>query len=126
MHMRLNKVKLWTRGVQSRTILNLVQGCMSGVTGYNFLCMVRQLEIHFRATVGKSGGYSGEIILQLLPTRCLKFINNNVTVHHDVSTQTSPNPNGYCCIFFGDLIIIHQLVHIVLFLCLPLGITTEM
>ena len=51
MHTRLNKAKIWTCGVETRTFLNLAQGCMSVVTGDSFLCRVRQF--HVRATEGK-------------------------------------------------------------------------
>ena len=50
MHMKLNKAKLRTCGAEMKTLLNLAEGCMSVVMGDSFLCRVRQLEIHVRAT----------------------------------------------------------------------------
>ena len=95
MHMRLNKSKLRTCGVDTRTLLNLAQSCMSVVTGDSFLCRARQLEILVRATVGNSSGFSAELIRNCCLTTtprgraATKLINNDVIVHHDVSLQTS-------------------------------------
>ena len=92
MHIRLNKAKLRTCGAEMWTLLNQEWGCKTVVTGDSFLCRVRQLEIHVRATVGNSGGYRREpicncyLMATLRVTLRRKFINNNVVVLHDVSS----------------------------------------
>ena len=86
--MRLNKAELQTCGAETRTLLNLAQGCLTVVTGDSFLCRVTQSDTHVRTTVGNSGRYRATI--HLLPynntegTRCLKVINNSV-IHHSIS-----------------------------------------
>ena len=70
MHMRLNKAKLWTCGVKTRTLLNLAKGFMMVVTGDSFLCRVRQF--HVRGREGNSSNNSGDLGRNCRPTTSLK------------------------------------------------------
>ena len=88
-----------------RKLLNLAQICLSVVTGDNFLCRVRQLEICGRATLG--GGYSGELV----HTCCL--------------ATTLPHPTYimfYRSHFFNQLIV--SVTHIIPFM-LSCGVVME-
>ena len=76
--------KLWICGEETRMLLNLVQGCISAVTGYSFLCRVRQLDIHVRANVGK----------QRWATDVSQYANNDVIIRRDVSLQTLSYANS--------------------------------